>query len=135
MDNKNKIWKSLFYVLLGFHALYQLNFGLMTVINPQSLEALFDFQYQATSSSFLLVLILAFGQFFLAAMSVLSIYWTRKHYQSGIILGIALGFYFLLLGISGIALADGRIVLYIDVIRGALTVLFGFIILTKTKNI
>ena len=127
------VWKYLFYAVIGFHALYQLAFGMMTLIAPKSLEAPYGFNNQAPES-YLLVLIVALGQFFLTTVAVLSIYWTYKNQSSGAILGICLGFYFLLFGIAGIWTVDNRTTLYIDIARGFLTIFSGFVVLKNTKK-
>lgn len=131
---KNRFWEYLFYSLIGFHVLYQLGFGAMTLVNPQSLQEPYGFDSQSSPQIFLIVLILSFGQFFLTAIAILSIYWTNKKHSSGAVLGICLGLYFLLLGIAGIWTVDNRITLYIDVVRGLFTILSGFIILKNAKK-
>ncbi len=118
--------------MLGFHALYQLGFGTLTLINPQSLEVPYAFPSQVVPALFLIVLMLSFGQFFLAATAFFSIIMTIKSHFSGPVLGIFLGSYFLLLGITGLLTADQRATLFIDVVRGLLTLLAGVGVLRKT---
>jgi len=134
MDNTNKIWKYFLYGLLGFHALYQLGFGLMTWINPQSLEAPYGFDAKAAPQIYLIVLMLSFGQLFLTAMAILGIYWVSQNRQSGALLGMLLGCYFLCLGIAGIIAVDQRVTLFIDVARGILTIVSAFMVFKNTKN-
>ncbi|HMO40172.1 MAG TPA: hypothetical protein PKE17_12235 [Saprospiraceae bacterium] len=134
MNSLNKIWRYLFYGLMGFHALYQFSFGAMALLHPQSLQASFSFDVKAGPETFLLVGILAFGQFFLAAIAILSIIWISKNKTAGAILGIFLGFYFLLLGIAGLLLVGNQMVLLIDVGRGLFTIISGFVVLKNIKS-
>ncbi len=134
MNNQIKIWKYTFIATLGIHALYQFGFAINALLQPQSLEALFAFNALATPESYLLLLIVSFCQFLLAALAILALFWTNKNQTSGVILGMAVGCYFLLLGIVGIITVDYSITLLIDVIRGLLTLILGFMLVNKFKN-
>ena len=134
MNSQIKIWKYSFLATLGFHALYQFGFAINTLLQPQSLEALFAFNALATPESYLLLLIVSFGQFLLTVLAILALYWTNKSQISGVIVGMAVGCYFLLLGIVGIITVDYSITLLIDVIRGLLTLILGFTLVNKFKN-
>jgi len=133
VEMRNRLWKYIFYGLLGLHALYQLGFGATTLVNPQSLLA-FGFNPQAAPESYLVVLMLAFAQFFLTVTAILSIYWTHQGKPSGAILGISLGVYFLLLGIAGVWAVDQLVTLYIDIVRGLLTIVSGYAVFKNLKK-
>ncbi len=123
--NPRKIWTRLFIGILSLQALLELAIGATLLINfPTAIESGFGITY----SSELEILGIALGLYLLllTTLMILSIVWTSKSNLSGTTLGIILGVFLLTFGVTAFLKLGDPQPLYIDSLRGLITIVTGY---------
>ena len=135
MTNKkeSKIWIQLFIALLSFNAIVALGLGATSLLNFQfALETGFQIPY--SSELEILGLTIGLELLLLAAIAILSVVWVSKGKIEGTITGIFVGIYIFTFGIAAFLKFGETQALYVDSIRGFLTLVFGYLAYKKMKN-
>ncbi|MFK8054763.1 MAG: hypothetical protein AB8F78_01480 [Saprospiraceae bacterium] len=134
MKQKNSIATSFFIALMVIHAVVEIGVGLAGLINFQvALEQGFKIQY--TPDLEILGLVIGLQLLLLGALSILSILWTRQKKSAGPVVGLFVASYILIFGLMAFFRFGEVQALYIDSLRGSLTVIFGFLAYKELKNI
>jgi predicted metal-binding membrane protein len=134
MNKTNNIWRYIFYALLILTALYQAAFIYQLYFTPAAFYELSDIPFDDITDFVGINNLLAMGQMYLIGMSVLAIYGTQMNNRLGVILGITLGIYFLVVGISILGSAEPFLYIF-DIVRGVLTIGTGFIVLRQIDKL
>ncbi|MFK7946543.1 MAG: hypothetical protein AB8G11_03050 [Saprospiraceae bacterium] len=132
-QSSRKIGQYVFMGFLIFHSLVALGLGFTSLLNfPYALET--GFQIPHSSELDILGLTIGLELLFLGAMAILSFIWTRKGKIEGTITGIAVGTYIFTFGIVAFLKFGDPQPLYVDSIRGFLTLVFGYIAYKELKK-
>lgn len=116
--------RNIFIVLAGFNGLVALGLGIMTLVNMQGVFESFGITY---TSSLISIGLTAGGLFILLALlSAISIMWLAQGKIEGMLVPISYATFLFALGIMVLARLGQTNVLYIDSIRGLLTMIAGF---------
>lgn len=129
---KRKIGRRILIILLSIQAIVELVLGILLLFNfSDTLESAFEITY----NSELDILGIALGLYLLllTALMVLSIVWTRKGNASGAIIGIIVGVFLFIFGLTTFLQLDRTDGLIGDSIRGLITVVFGFMAYKELK--
>jgi hypothetical protein len=130
---ERKIGRQLFIGLLGIQGLGEFGIGLMLLFNfPETLKSGFGITY----SNQLDILGVALGLYLLllTTLMVLSIVWTIKGKLPGITIGMIVGVFLFSFGIVAFIKTGDIQALYVDSIRGVLTIIFGYMAYQELKN-
>ncbi|MFK7797716.1 MAG: hypothetical protein AB8E82_09690 [Aureispira sp.] len=124
--------RTLFIAILIFHALGCYFMGLTTLFFDPVLafQTAFQLEYNPETLGMLQVVI-GMELLFLGSIALLGIYWTRKGNRAGIIAGGAVGMYMFLFGFVALFLQGDPQGLYVDSIRGFITMFLGYLALRK----
>ncbi len=119
-----KIARNIFIALTGINGLVALALGIMTLINMQGVFESFGITY---SSELVSIGLTSGGLFILfAVLSAISITWLVRGKIEGLLIPIGYATFLFALGIMVLARTGQTNVLYIDSIRGFLTMVAGF---------
>lgn len=122
--------RTLFIAILILHALGCYIMGITTLYNPQiAIETGFQIAYNP--EMLILGIVIGMELLFLGSIALLGIYWTRKGKRAGVIAGGAVGLYMFLFGWVVFFLLGDTQGLYVDSIRGFITMLLGYLLLRK----
>lgn len=130
---ESKIWRRIFIGLLGLQAVVELVLGLALLFSfPATVESGFGITY--TSDLDILGIALGLYLLLLTALLVLSIFWTVKGNYSGITIGVITGVFLILFGlVTFLQLGDTQ-ALYVDSLRGLITVALAYMANKELKN-
>ncbi len=124
-STSNKIWKRLFFGVLGIQAIMELAIAGAVLFNfPVALESGFGITY----SSELEILGVALGLYLLLLTSllILSIVWTYQKKYEGITIGIIVGIFLVIFGVvSFLKFGDFQPIL-VDSLRGVVTIFLAY---------
>lgn len=119
-----KIARNTFIALAALNALVAFALGIMTLVNMPGVYASFGITYTPEIES---VGLTSAGLFILLAiLSAISIIWIVQGRSEGILVPIGYAAFLFLLGIMVLARLGQTNVLYVDSIRGFLTMVAGF---------
>lgn len=131
--NSRKLWRYLFIGILVLHVLGCYVMGIMTLTNPQfAIETGFQIPY--TTDLNILTTVIGMELLFLGSIALVGIIWTRKRKIEGIVAGMAVGMYMFMFGIVAFFLLGETQALYVDSIRGFLTLVIGYMAYKEIKN-
>lgn len=131
---ERKIGRRIFVALLIVHSIVALGFGFTSLLNfPFALETGFQIPY--SSELEILGVVMGLELLFLGGIASLSLIWTVKGKPEGTITGIAVGIYIFIFGIVAFLKFGETQALYVDSIRGALTIIFGYMAYREIKKI
>lgn len=133
MNNTNNIWRYIFYTLLVLTALYQAAFIYQLYFMPEAFYEMSEIPFDDITDFAGINNLLAMGQMYLIGMCVLAIYGMQVNNRFGVLLGITIGVYFLVVGISILGSAEPFLYI-IDIVRGLLTIGTGFVVLRQVKQ-
>ncbi len=119
-----KVSRTIFLGLLILNILIGLFFGFLPLINFSLVLEMNQIPYSDKLIIFGVVSGIAI--LFLAAILILSFYWTKKGKWEGAITGIIAGFYLLIVGIVAWFYTGNSTAFIMDSIRGFFTILFGY---------
>ncbi len=119
-----KVSRTIFLGLLILNILIGLFFGFLPLINFSLVLEMNQIPYSDKLIIFGVVSGIAI--LFLAAILILSFYWTKKGKWEGAITGIIAGFYLLIVGIVAWLYTGDSTAFIMDSIRGLFTILFGY---------
>lgn len=129
-----KTGRRLFIVILAIHSLIAFGLGLTSLIDfSYAIETGFQIPYESELEIFGMTMGLEL--MFLTAMAVLSIFWLSKNKIEGATTGMAVGIYLLVYGVFAFLKFGDPQALYVDSVRGALTVLFGYLAVRELKQV
>lgn len=133
MKNEKKIGRYVFIALLSINGLIALGFGVTALFNfPYALETGFNIPY--SSELDMLGIVMGMELLFLTGIGILSIFWISKGKIAGTVTGIATGSYLFIFGpVAFIKTGDPQ-ALYVDSIRGILTIIFGIMAYQELKK-
>jgi hypothetical protein len=127
----NKIWKQIFMVFMLVQALGEMAIGFTLLFNlPMAME---NFNTPYSPDMEVLGLTLGLYLFLLSTLMVLSFIWIRKSNQSGVILGIIIGIFLISFGIGMLVKFGETQALWVDGLRGGLTVFLAYMAGKGTK--
>jgi hypothetical protein len=119
-----KIARNIFIALTGINGLVALALGIMTLVNMRGVFESFGITY---SSQLDTIGLTAGGLFSLIAiLSGISIYWVVRGKVEGILVPIGYATFLFALGLMVLAWTGQTNVLYVDSIRGFLTMIAGY---------
>jgi hypothetical protein len=123
-NSSRKIARNIFTLLTGLNALVALGLGFMTLVNMQGVFESFDITYTSELDSLGLT---SGGLFILmAVLSAISILWLVRGKLEGIVVPVGYAIFLFALGFMVLARLGQTNVLYVDSIRGFLTMVAGF---------
>jgi hypothetical protein len=123
-NSSRKIARNIFIALTAINALVALGLGSMTLVNMQGVFESFGVTYTRELDS----MGLASGGLFilLGILSAISILWLVRGKLEGIVVPVGYAIFLFALGFMVLARVGQTNVLYVDSIRGFLTVVAGF---------
>lgn len=137
--NARNIWRTLLIVLIGLHILVHIAFGFQLSFSPEAVAKATGLEFAGISpiANWLIVWVAAV-QSFIVAISAFSLYWVIKREPIGMLVGLIIGVFLIVLGtgLVGFAMSNNISVgggLF-DIVRGSLTVLFGLLTLRSLKR-
>lgn len=120
----SKIWKQIFMIFILVQAVGELAIGFTLLFNlPMAME---NFNTPYSPDMEVLGLTLGLYLFLLSTLMVLSFIWIRKSNQSGATLGIIIGLFLISFGVGMLVKFGETQALWIDGLRGGLTVFFAY---------
>ena len=130
---ERKIGSRIFIALLIINSIVALGFGFISLFNfPFALETGFQIPYSSTLE--ILGMVMGLELLFLGGIAILSLIWTIKGKLEGIITGTAVGIYIFIFGIAAFLKFGETQALYVDGIRGLLTIIFGYMAYKEIKK-
>jgi hypothetical protein len=130
---ERKIGRRILVALLIVHSFVALGFGFTSLLNfPFALETGFQIPY--SSELEILGVVMGLELLFLGGIASLSLIWTIKGKLEGTITGIAVGIYIFIFGIVAFLKFGETQALYVDGIRGVLTIIFGSMAYKENKK-
>lgn len=119
-----KVSRTIFLGLLILNILIGLFFGFLPLINFSLVLEMNQIPY--SDKLIIFGVVSGIAVLFLAAILILSFYWTKKGKWEGAITGIIAGFYLLIVGIVAWLYTGDLTAFIMDSIRGFFTILFGY---------
>ena len=130
---KRKIGTNIFIGLLSIQAIAELGIGISLLFNlPATLKGGFGITY--TSELDILGIALGLYLLLLTTLMITSVVWTIKKNISGASLGIILGAFLVIFGITTFLMLGNSDGLVGDSLRGLLTIIFGYIAYKELKK-
>lgn len=134
MTTSSRNWsKWVFVTLLAFHGLVAISLGLTSHLNfPFALESGFNIPYDASLD---MIGVVVGNQLLLMACVIgAGIWWTVQNKSEGYVAGIGIGIYLIAFGVIVFLKLGDTSALYVDSIRGVLTVFFGILAFRQFKT-
>lgn len=126
MNKEHSISRRIFIGLMALHAFVAIGLGSTSLINfPYALETGFGITYSPDLDVF--GILIGLQLLLLGAWSILSILWTNRRKAAGVVVGIFVGTYIFAFGVMAFAKFGDPQPLYVDSIRGFLTVVIGML--------